>query len=144
MTEGVPLTVLPRPEPIHWGPGGAEARRDPAVEAGVAECYGALRANDLNRLTSMYRPSTRSDREALKRLSRILGSGPSSVTVGERLDRDPQIGADDATMDFSVRLTWRGSSGEPRSSEPLFRAEFARSARGWELSSCRIVGTPGF
>jgi hypothetical protein len=145
MTEGGHLTVLPRPEPIHWGPEGAdEPRRDPAVEAGVGECYAALRANDLNRLTAMYHPSTKSDREMLKRLSRILGTSPSSVTVGERLDRDPQIGADDASMDFSVRLTWRGSSGEPRSSEPLFRAELARSARGWELSSCRIVGTPGF
>jgi serine/threonine protein kinase len=145
MTERGHLTVLPRPEPIHSGSEGAdEARRDPAVEAGVGECYAALRGNDLNRLTAMYHPSTKSDREMLKRLSRILGTSPSSVTVGERLDRDPQIGADDATMDFSVRLTWRGSSGEPRSSEPLFRAEFARSARGWELSSCRIVGTPGF
>jgi uncharacterized protein YjdB len=145
MTEGVHLTVLPRPEPIRSGAGGAdEARRDPAVETGVADCYAALRANDLGRLTAMYHPANKSDREILKRLGRIFGTGPSSVTVGERLDREPQIGAEDATMEFSVRLTWRGSSGEPRSSEPLFRAEFARSGRGWELSSCRIVGTPGF
>jgi hypothetical protein len=142
VSDRIHLTVLPRPQPVRPGGGDADQQRAEAwVEAGVEECYAALRSKNVGRLAAMYHPDTPTDREILKRLTRILGTSAAAV-VGERLDRDPHIGPEDATMEFSVHLTWRSSSGEPLASQPVFRAELARNARGWELSSCRIVGSP--
>jgi hypothetical protein len=140
VSDRIHLTVLPRPQPVRAGGEDAEQQRA-WVEAGVEECYAALRSKDIGRLTAMYHPATRADRDMLKRLTQILETSASAV-VGERLDRDPRIGPEDATMEFSVRLTWRSPSGEPLTSQPVFRAELTRNARGWDLSSCRIVGSP--
>jgi serine/threonine protein kinase len=142
VSDRIHLTVLPRPQPVRSGGGDADQQGAEAwVEAGVEECYAALRSKNVGRLAAIYHPATPTDREILKRLTQILETRASAV-VGERLDRDPRIGPEDATMEFSVHLTWRSSSGEPLASQPVFRAELARNARGWELSSCRIVGSP--
>ena len=82
----------------------------------------------------------RADRELLKRLARILGT--DAAVVGNRVEGERQIGSEDAALEFSVPLSWIGSSGQPLASQPLFRAEFVRGPRGWEMSSCRIVGSP--
>ncbi len=143
VADGVHLTVLPRPQPVSAGAGDAdELRAESLVESGVETCYAALRSKDVGRLTALYHPATKADRETLKRLGRILGA--SAVAVGPRADRDRHIGLEDATTEFSVPLSWTASSGEQRASEPVFRAEFARGPRGWGLSSCRVVGSPDF
>jgi hypothetical protein len=112
------------------------------VRTGVDECYGALQARDVARLTAIYRPATRSDEEKLKRLSRILRTREWDVAVGERVDGVRRIGLDAAMMEFSVPLTWKDSFGGRLTSEPVFRAEFVRGTNGWAMSSCRIVGSP--
>jgi serine/threonine protein kinase len=132
------LTVLPRPEPVHGAAGGAEEQA--WVEAGVDECYAALRAKDVGRLTALYHPATKADRAMLKRLSEILGA--DTAAVGPRVDGDRQLGPEDATMEFSVQLSWTGPSNQLLTGNAVFRAEFGRSARGWEMSSCRVVGSP--
>jgi hypothetical protein len=58
------------------------------------------------------------------------------------VDGARRIGLDAAMMEFSVRLTWKDAFGGRLASEPVFRAEFTRAAKGWEMSSCRIVGAP--
>ena len=133
-----------RPQPVATRGGWAEDRAlaEDRVRAGVSECYGALRAGDVARLTAMYRPAGRSDEEKLKKLSRILRTGEWEASVGERVDGARRIGLDAAMMEFSVRLTWKDSFGGRLASEPVFRAEFARTAKGWEMSRCRIVGSP--
>ena len=141
IAEGIRLTVVPRPQPVREGTGGAEqARADAGLEAGVDACYGALRSKDVGRVSALYRPTTKVDRELLNRLARILET--DAAVVGTRVDRERQIGADDAIVDFSAPLSWTSSSGQPLASEPLFRAEFGRGPHGWEMSSCRIVGSP--
>jgi hypothetical protein len=45
-------------------------------------------------------------------------------------------------MEFSFRLTWKDAFGGRLSSRPVFRAEFARNGDGWNMSSCRIIGSP--
>jgi eukaryotic-like serine/threonine-protein kinase len=140
----VRLSVVPRPEPIaQRGSWAAErGRAEDQVRTGVDECYGALQARDVARLTAIYRPATRSDEEKLKRLSRILRTREWDVAVGERVDGVRRIGLDAATMEFSVPLTWKDSFGGRLTSEPVFRAEFVRGPGGWAMSSCRIVGSP--
>jgi hypothetical protein len=45
-------------------------------------------------------------------------------------------------MDFSVRLTWKDAFGGHLSSQPVFRTEFVRIGDRWEMTSCRIIGSP--
>jgi hypothetical protein len=91
---------------------------------------------------SIYHPETVADEEKLKRLSRILRTVPWQAAVGRRVDGARELGSRTAAAEFSFRLTWRDALGGRLFSQPIFRAEFARSDEGWKLSSCRIVGTP--
>ena len=148
----VRLTVVERPERVaervavpggtHGGWAEERALAEDRMRSGVNACYGALEARDVAGLATMYRPVTRTDRENLKKLGRILRTREWDAAVGERVNGAQRIGLDAAMMEFSVRLTWKDSFGGRLASEPVFRAEFARTAKGWEMSSCRIVGAP--
>lgn len=116
----------------------AEAR----ILAGVERCYAALQAKDVARLTELYRPATREDEDKLKKLSRVLRTREWSAEVGERTDGLRQVGLESAAMEFNVHLSWKDSFGGHLNSQPVFRAEFTRTSDGWEMSSCRIVGSP--
>jgi len=143
VTAGIRLNVLPRPEPVRTLANDAEQQRAEAwIRAGVDECYGALQSKDVARLTALYRPANGSDRDKLKKLTHILRTSELAAVVGERVDRDPQVGPGSAAMEFSVSLTWKAPSGGVLTSHPDFRAEFAESGGRWEMSSCRIVGSP--
>jgi hypothetical protein len=155
-TGRVSLTVLPSPSSDQSqraeraerpaAPIGEHVSDRQALEArirsGAEQCYAALSAKDVARVTEMYRPATKSDEENLKRLSRILRTGEWEAVVGHRLDRARQIGTDRALAEFSVHLAWKDAFGGRLSSDPVFRVEFARDGSRWELSSCRIVGSP--
>ncbi len=140
--------VGPRPDDRH--PGGHSPRdsaRDhrqleSSVRDGVSRCYDAVRSKNLERLASTYHPETAADEEKLKRLSRILRTVPWQAAVGKRVDGARELGSRTAAAEFSFRLTWRDALGGRLVSQPIFRAEFARSEEGWTLSSCRIVGSP--
>jgi hypothetical protein len=45
-------------------------------------------------------------------------------------------------MEFSFQLVWKDAFGGRLTSRPVFRAEFARNGKEWEISSCRMVGSP--
>jgi hypothetical protein len=109
---------------------------------GVDDCYHAVRSKDLERLTRLYHPKSYADDEKLRRLTRILRTEPWKATVGKRVDGVREMGAKAAAAEFSFRLTWRDALGGRLSSQPIFRAEFARDTNGWSMSSCRIVGSP--
>jgi len=115
---------------------------DAAILAGVDECYGALLAKDADRVARLYHPASGTDAENLKKLRRILRTREWSAIVGERTDGEWQTGGESAAMQFSVRLTWKDATGARRDSEPVLRAEFARSGGRWAMASCRIVGSP--
>jgi hypothetical protein len=139
----VRLTVLTRPEPLRsqgW-PADPERTAD-WMATGVDECFGALQSQNVYRLRALWQPQSAPDEANLKELTRILASSDVEVTVGERIDRPPAIGPEAATMDFNVPFTWREPSRGARTAQLLFRAEFVRAAGRWEMSSCRIVGTP--
>ncbi len=108
----------------------------------VEQCYEAIRTKDIARVTELYRPATRSDQDQLNKLSRILRTPEWKAVVSERVDGAPQFGEEAAAMEFSLKLSWKDSGGRPLTSRPLFRAEFGRHRSEWELSSCRIVGSP--
>jgi serine/threonine protein kinase/uncharacterized protein YjdB len=144
----VTLTVLAPPaEPADSVPAAADHTSDrqaleARVRSGAEQCYDALSAKDVARVTELYRPATKSDEENLKRLSRILRTNEWEAVVGRRLDGARQIGTDTATAEFSFHLAWRDAFGGRLSSDPVFRVEFARDGNRWEMSSCRIVGSP--
>jgi hypothetical protein len=112
------------------------------LQAGVERCYDALQAKDVDRLAKMYNSADKSDQDKLKKLTRILRTREWGAAVGERQDGTQRIESNTAAMDFSFRLTWRDAFGGRLSSQPVFRAEFARSGESWDMSSCRIVGSP--
>ena len=117
-------------------------RLEGKVRDGVEECYGAVRSKDLDRLAKLYAPETGADEDKLRRLTRILRTEPWEAVVGRRVDGVRELGSETAAAEFSFRLTWRDSYGGRLSSQPIFRAEFARDGEKWTMSSCRIVGSP--
>jgi serine/threonine protein kinase len=126
-------------------PGGAAVERrriETQLRAGTDDCYTALRSKDVRRLTAMYHPATKSDEGKLKELSRILRTQEWAAVVGNRVDGNRQIGPESAAMEFSFRLTWKDAFGGHLSSQPVFRAEFTRQGDRWQMSGCRIVGSP--
>jgi serine/threonine protein kinase/uncharacterized protein YjdB len=110
--------------------------------AGVEQCYAALLHKRVDRVAELYNPATKSDREKLKKLSRILQTDEWAAEVGQREDVAQRVESDTAAMDFGFRLTWKDAFGGRLSSRPVFRAEFARNGNGWDMSSCRIIGSP--
>jgi Protein kinase domain/Bacterial Ig-like domain (group 2) len=112
------------------------------MREGVDDCYDAVRSKDLDRLAEMYHPRTYADEDKLKRLTRILRTEPWKAVVGRRVDGAREMSASAAAAEFSFRLAWRDAHGGRLSSQPIFRAEFARDSNGWAMSSCRIVGSP--
>ena len=107
----------------------------------MQQCYDALRSKNVDRVTELYRPVDKSDREKLNKLTRILRTEEWSAVVGERVDGTRQLGSG-AAAEFSFHLAWKDAFGGRLTSRPVFRAEFARSGNRWEMSSCRIVGSP--
>jgi uncharacterized protein YjdB len=153
------VTVLPQPRtgrsepaaPSEAQQAAGPSREDLAAErhqvlsqmrAGVEQCYGALQTRDVTRLEQMYNSASKSDREKLRKLSRILRTDEWAAAVGEREDGAQRIDSDSAAMDFSFRLTWKDAFGGRLSSRPIFRAEFARNGNSWDMASCRIIGSP--
>jgi len=112
------------------------------LREGVEECYDVVRSKNLERLAGMYHPRTYADEDKLRRLTRILRTEPWKATIGRRVDGPREMGATAAAAEFSFRLIWRDALGGRLSSQPIFRAEFARGPDGWTMSSCRIVGSP--
>jgi uncharacterized protein YjdB len=156
----VRITVLPKPRTSRTAELAAEAEAgrapeagsvDPATErlgamdqlrAGVEECYEALARKDIARVEWLYRPESKSDREKMKKLGRILQTGEWEAQVGVREDGAQRIGSTKASMEFGFRLAWKDAFGGRLASHPVFRAEFDKSPQGFILSSCRIVGSP--
>jgi serine/threonine protein kinase len=122
---------------------GAERRQlEALIILQVERCYEAIRTKDIARVAEMYRPATRSDQDQLNKLSRILRTPERQAVVSERVDGAPQVGDEAAAMEFSLELRWKDPGGRLLTSRPLFRAEFGKHRSEWELSSCRIVGSP--
>jgi hypothetical protein len=121
---------------------GARRRLEAGVLTGVQECYDALRSKDVARVTELYRPTTKSDKEKLNKLTRILRTEEWSAVVGERVDGTRQLDGARPKMEFRFQLVWKDAFGGRLSSRPVFRAEFARNGNEWQISSCRIVGSP--
>jgi serine/threonine protein kinase/uncharacterized protein YjdB len=138
------LTVVPRPEPLATtGPDGGRPRTEAGLEAGAERCYQALRSRDMRRVRALWRPTSETDEESLKRLGRVLQAGGGSTVVGDRADGASTVGFESASLEFSVPLTWSDPSGQ-RAGQADFRAEFGLNAGRWEMSSCRMVGAPSF
>lgn len=117
-------------------------RLDAAILRGVHQCYNALRSKDVARVTELYQPAKKSDVDKLGKLTRILQTEEWDAVVGERMDRPRQAGRDSTAREFSFQLVWKDAFGGRLASRPVFRAEFARIGDEWEISSCRIVGSP--
>jgi serine/threonine protein kinase len=121
----------------------AESRRREAwLLAAVEQCYQALRSRDVARVEEWYRPASPSDRDKLSRLKRILSTEEWTAVVGERINGERHLPGDSPTMDFSFQLVWKDAFGGRLTSRPVFRTAIARSGTNWEISSCRIVGSP--
>jgi hypothetical protein len=138
----VPLTVVARPEPVGSHGDRVDAVIAAALRKGVEECYGALRGRDLDRIEQLYTPATKSDRETLKRLTRLLHAG-GGTSIGQRTDLGPEIHTDKAAAQFAVDLSWIDGSSNRRRAQPIFQADFERRDATWTMTACRIVGPSG-
>jgi uncharacterized protein YjdB len=155
----VRITVLPEPRTSraeqlaeNAGRAAADPSTDPpaaerqrAIEqmlSGVEQCYGALQRKDWARVAELYNAASKDDREKLKKLSRILWTDEWAAEVGQREDGAQRVDGGTAAMEFSFRLTWKDAFGGRLSSRPVFRAQFTKNGNGWDMSSCRIVGSP--
>jgi serine/threonine-protein kinase len=121
----------------------AESRRREAwLLSAVEQCYRSLRSRDVARLEELYRPASPSDEDKLNRLKRILSTEEWAAVVGERINGERHLAGDSPAMDFSFQLVWKDAFGGRLTSRPTFRTVIARSGNNWEISSCRIVGSP--
>jgi uncharacterized protein YjdB len=151
------ITILPQPRTGRTEPT-AEAASQPSapgredaasqraevlqqMHAGVEQCYEALYQKDVARVQALYNPATKTDRDKLKKLSRILGTREWAAEVGERQDGALRVTDSLARMEFSFKLTWKDAFGGRLSSYPLFRAEFSQLGNQLALSSCRIINS---
>ncbi|MFL5450255.1 MAG: protein kinase domain-containing protein [Gemmatimonadales bacterium] len=156
-TGKVQVTVLPQPRTSRTELA-AEARSssptpaaDPAAERlrlidemrqAVDRCYNAVAQKDVSELEELYHPESKTDRDNLKKLSRILRTSEWAAQVGEREDGAQRIGSATASMEFGFRLSWKDSFGGRLTSQPVFRVDFVKDGSGLNLTSCRIIGTP--
>jgi hypothetical protein len=108
----------------------------------VEQCYQALRSRDVARIEELYRPASPSDHDKLNRLKRILSTEEWAAVVGERINGERHLAGDLPAMDFSFQLVWKDAFGGRLTSQPVFRTVIARRGSNWEISSCRIVGSP--
>jgi hypothetical protein len=154
----VRVTVLPKPRTSRTPELAAEVAgaaesgsADPAAErlrladhlrSAVDQCYDALARKDVVRVEQLYRPESKSDRDYLKKLGRILRTREWEAQVGEREDGAQRFGSTTATMEFTFRLAWKDAFGGRHASRPIFRAELTRNGDNFALSSCRITGSP--
>ncbi len=132
-----PVTVPRQPAQTDTLP-----RTDVQIRAGVERCYGAVKSGNVAALSAMYRSASSSDADKLERLSRILRTPEWSAEVGPRADGNRRLGFESSFMEFSFDLSWRDAFGGRLSSQPVFRAEFERNGDRWEMTSCRIIGSP--
>ena len=109
---------------------------------GVQECYDALRSKDIARVTELYGATTKSDEDKLSKLTRILKTEEWGAVVGERVNGVRQHGTGAAAMEFGFELVWKDGYGGRLTSRPVFRAEFTRNGDRWQISRCRMVGSP--
>jgi hypothetical protein len=128
--------------PVHQNPSVERTRLDVAMRTGVLQCYNALRSKDVALVVQLYRPMNKSDQDKLNKLTRILQTEEWTAVVGERVDGARQVGSADAAAEFSFQLLWKDAFGGRLTSRPVFRAEFVKSGDDWEMSSCRIIGSP--
>jgi serine/threonine protein kinase/uncharacterized protein YjdB len=117
-------------------------RLEASILTGVQQCYDALRSKNLARVAELYRPTKKSDQHKLNQLTRILRTEEWGAVVGKRVDGPRQLGSEAAAMEFSFQLVWKDAFGGRLTSRPVFRAEFAKNVNEWEISSCRMVGSP--
>jgi uncharacterized protein YjdB len=154
----VRVTVLPQPRtgrvemvPEPAAPPVAAAPAEDGVErqrlvdqmvGGVERCYDALDRKDTIRVEEMYQAASRSDRDKLKKLTRILSTREWDAEVGPREDGPRRVESAKPTMEFAFLLTWTDAFGGHLSSRLVFQAQFTRLGGKLDLSSCRIVGSP--
>jgi hypothetical protein len=93
-------------------------------------------------MESLYVASTPEDRRNKEKLLTLMRRAEAQLTVTGGSVSPPQIRSDGATSEFHVGLGWRSSFGPRRSASIVFRAEFAPAGGGWNMTTCRIVGTP--
>jgi serine/threonine-protein kinase len=132
-------------EPAVTLPENRDAERqqlDAGILTGVQQCYDALRTKNVARVAELYQPTKKSDVHQLNKLTRILRTEEWGAVVGQRVDGTRQLGTAAAAMEFSFQLVWKDAFGGRLTSRPVFRAEFARNGKEWEISSCRMVGSP--
>jgi len=108
----------------------------------VDQCYNAVAQKDVSELEDLYRPESKSDRDNLKKLSRILRTSEWAAQVGEREDGAQRMGSATASMEFGFRLSWKDAFGGRLTSRPVFRVDFVKDGSRLNLTSCRIIGTP--
>jgi hypothetical protein len=123
-------------------PAAARQRLEVSILAGVKQCYDAIRYKDVARMAELYRPTNRSHKDKLNKLTRILRTEEWGAVVGERVDGMRQVVTEAPAMEFSFQLVWKDAFGGRLTSRPVFRAEFIRDGTELKISSCRIVGSP--
>ena len=107
------------------------------ARAAAAECAEAVRGKQFARLIELFHGAP-ADRRALDDFIALVRDEGAKLVISAPVYG--QSRAEDASADFSVKLTWRSSFGGQRSSVLRFRAEVGKVGGEWRLTGCRIVG----
>jgi hypothetical protein len=116
-----------------------ESRTRAAIEGAVQQYVAALRSHDAGRVRSLYRPASDQDRKNEQALGRLMESAAKLTAA------DPQIGASrvdgaNASVEFSVPMSWRNPFGRIREQTVSFRAELQRDGTDWRMTSSQVAG----
>ncbi len=146
----VSVTVAPRAAAAAPPPPSVPAVRatgpaESQIRRAVSGYVASLKGGDAGRIRTLYRPASAVDRQNLDGLVKLMTTKEWRYEVrGHDIDGDPTIAGPVGKASFTVRFRWRDpSSGSRRDETARFEAEFAQTARGWEIATCRIAPSQG-
>jgi uncharacterized protein YjdB len=110
------------------------------IKAAVDDYARALGARNIDRVRSLYSPSSEADRRNLDRLAELMKS--SNLSVARASVGTPRLESGQVIVDLATTLKWRAFAGANKESAVPFRAVFQLTGTEWRMVSCRIVGSP--
>jgi hypothetical protein len=138
-----PPVALPKAESAKAPPvdrAAEEGRARAAIESAVGQYVAALRAHDEARVRALYRPQSDQDRKNEESLLRLTEKA-AKLTAAEPRVGATRIDGSNASVDFTVPMTWRNPFGRIREQAVPFRAELQRDGAEWRITTAQLAGT---
>lgn len=117
-----------------------ETRARAAIEDAVQQYVAALRAHDAGRVRSLYHPASDEDRKNEQALGRLM-EGAAKLTAASPRIGTARIDGANASIEFSLPMSWRNPFGRIREQTVPFRVQLQRDGTDWRITSSQVAGT---